>query len=337
MDWVQRQGCRLEAGGEPFVVDGCNTYYLMVYAADPSLRPHVDAVLDRAVEMELNTIRTWAFCDGPDEWNALQPAPGVHDENVLKGLDYVLREARRRELRLILPFVNYWPDYGGMDQYVAWSDSARRRDDFYDDPECRRLYRHHVRTILERENTFTGIPYRDDPTILAWELANEPRCPDDPGGWRLATWIEEMTEWIASLDDRHLISVGMEGFFGPWNEHPNPPRWLDGQGMDFAWHHEPRHVDLATFHLYPDHWWMHEADGAHWIRRHVRVAREVLNKPVLLEEFGKRGPQHVRERCFRAWYDEIEQWTRPDQPVVGGLFWALYHEGYPDYDGFGVY
>lgn len=27
--------------------------------------------------------------------------------------------------------------------------------------------------MLTRRNTITGIPYRDDPAILAWELCNE--------------------------------------------------------------------------------------------------------------------------------------------------------------------
>jgi len=335
-EFVTREGARLFVGDDPFRIEGCNTYYLMVYATDESMRARVDEVLDAAADAGLNTLRTWAFNDGSDEWNALQPAPGVFDEQVLRGLDYVVEQAGRRGLRLILPLVNYWPDYGGMDQYVAWSPHADNRDDFYRDDWCRRAYRRQIRTVVNRHNHRNGVPYCEDPTILAWELANEPRCPSDPSGRTLQNWIEEMSGFVRSLDDDHLIAIGLEGFFGRWTGRPNPPRWPDGQGTGFVWNHEPHTVDLATFHLYPDHWWMHPGEGIPWIRRHIAAARQ-LGKPVLLEEYGKRGGPSVRGRCFQSWRNALEIPDGTPNPVSGSMFWALYHHEYPDYDGFGIY
>lgn len=53
---------------------------------------------------------------------------------------------------------------------------ARRHALFFSDPGARRLYKQHVAAIVKRRNSITGVPYRDDPTIFAWELINEPRC-----------------------------------------------------------------------------------------------------------------------------------------------------------------
>lgn len=81
-------------------------------------------MLDAAASAGLTVIRTWAFCDGP-QWNALQPSPGVLDERVFRSLDWLLVEAASRGLRLLLVLTNYWRDYGGMMQYVAWARQRR--------------------------------------------------------------------------------------------------------------------------------------------------------------------------------------------------------------------
>ena len=75
-------------------------------------------VLDDCAASGLTVLRTWAFADGPDQWNALQPAPGRFDERVFAALDFVVAQAGRRGLRLVLNLTNYWNDYGGMRQYV---------------------------------------------------------------------------------------------------------------------------------------------------------------------------------------------------------------------------
>lgn len=37
------------------------------------------------------------------------------------------------------------------------------------------VYRSHIHYVTGRVNSFTGIAYKDDPTIMAWNLLNEPR------------------------------------------------------------------------------------------------------------------------------------------------------------------
>ena len=39
-----------------------------------------------------------------------------------------------------------------------------------------------VTAIVLRKNSITGVLYRDEPTILAWDIANEPSNPGDETG-----------------------------------------------------------------------------------------------------------------------------------------------------------
>ena len=48
----------------------------------------------------------------------------MYDEKVLVGLDFVLNEASKRGIRIVLVFANYWAMYGGIDQYNVWSFEA---------------------------------------------------------------------------------------------------------------------------------------------------------------------------------------------------------------------
>ena len=49
---------------------------------------------------------------------------GQYDEGTLSGLDFVMDEASKRGIRLTLVFINYWSQYGGVDQYNVWSFQA---------------------------------------------------------------------------------------------------------------------------------------------------------------------------------------------------------------------
>lgn len=373
-DFVRTDGDRFLLAGQPFHHLGADCYYLMTVAADPARRPRVDAVLREAAAQGLSSIRTWAFNDGngPD---ALQTAPGVYEERVFGGLDYVIQECDSLGLRVVLPLVNNWVDYGGMDQYVAWSPTATRHDDFYTDPDCRRWYRDFAAAVLAR--------YAGNPTILAWELANEPRCASDPSGDTLQGWIEEMSAYLKSLDPDHLVATGSEGFLagtsGSW--------WLDGsEGVDYLRNQTPAAVDFAVGHSWPDAWGLTDDQALDLLGRQLDGAL-ALGKPFVIEEFGK--PRDGVSARAPAHYDPATYFSPGERPYAvpgaepvrvdparravvysapasapaagpattaardvfysavmdltfsrGGdaaYFWALYDAAQPDVDGYGVY
>lgn len=330
--FVRAEGLGFRLGDDPFYAPGTNIYYLLTYASDDDTRQYVDDVLEDAAAIGLKVVRTWAFCDGADQWQALQTAPGVYSESVFCGMDYVIYKAEQLGLRLILPLVNNLDDYGGMAQYIAWDavygsdpgEVATEHNDFYTDADTRQWYRDWVNAVINRRNTYTGVLYRDDPTIFAWELANEPRAPGDESGDILQAWLEEMAAYVKSLDPNHMLTTGSEGLYS----HRSGDWMYDGsEGTDFIRNHQVEGIDFATIHLYPDQWRMDYDASLRWYQEHVDDARDTLRMPLLLEEFavGVRGTgsRAQRDELYAGLLDLAD---RTDS--AGWNFWMLAHDGY---------
>ncbi len=50
--------------------------------------------------------------------------------------------------------------------YTNWTSTARQCDDFFSDRNAIELYKNHVKKVLTRVNTVTGLTYGSDPTIF---------------------------------------------------------------------------------------------------------------------------------------------------------------------------
>lgn len=331
-DFVYAEGTRLMLRGEPFKYNGTNCYYLMVYAVQPDMRKYVDEVFDNASKMGVNVIRTWAFNDGSRQWNALQLSPGSYKESVFVGLDRVVAEAKKRGMYLVLSLVNNWDHYGGARQYVDWSPTATKKEhvEFFTDINARQYYKDHVRAVLERENTLTGIKYKDEPAILAWELINEPRVPLDRSGDVLNRWIEEMSAYVKSIDRNHLVTTGSEGFYAKADSHDW--KFSGIEGGDFVRNHSVPAVDIASFHLWPSssRYSMTLADVDAWIKMHADDAKQ-MDKPLVLFEYGEyrgyNGDTVERDRLYRLVRDKAKEYG-----LAGTNFWFLLHKDYRRHD-----
>lgn len=319
--YVERDGGELRLDDARYRFGGTNNFWL----TEPhTTRGTVDTLTENASSLGFNAVRTWGFCEGMDG-RCLQPGPGRYSEWAFRRLDYVVYAASRRGLRLVLPFTDNWSHYGGMESYVEWSPTAESHDDFYSDPTCRGLYMDYVRYLLNRRNHYTGVQYKDDPAILAWELANEPHA-EDAGVEVLQDWIREMSGFVKEIDSNHLVSTGLEGFYSGgrgW-------KYDGSMGADYVRNHEPDTIDLCSFHLYPDHYDMTAAESVEWIRSHVRDARR-LGKPVYLGEYGLRN-RGERPRVYGEWLGELRR-----QGGDGALLWQLIRGERGDADGFSVY
>ncbi|XVF33034.1 hypothetical protein REPUB_Repub17cG0133500 [Reevesia pubescens] len=255
--FVQTRGTNFVMNGKPFYLNGFNAYWMMMFAADPSTKSKVTDTFREASKYGMNIARIWGFNDG--DYKPLQNSPGFYNEDVFKGMDFVVAEAKKYGIHLILSLVNNFKDYGGKDKYVQWAKERGQKlnneDDFYTNSIVKEYYKNHVKAVLTRINTITGVAYKDDPTIFAWELMNEPRCPSDPSGAHLQNWLKEMAAHVKSIDNRHLLEIGLEGFYGesmPEKKQYNPNSYPIG--TDFISNNQIPEIDFATIHLYPEQW-----------------------------------------------------------------------------------
>ncbi|GFY83870.1 eukaryotic translation initiation factor 2 beta subunit [Actinidia rufa] len=171
---VQKQGNQFVVNDRPFYVNGFNTYWLMMFAVDQSTRGKVGEAFRQASSVGLTVCRTWAFNDG--QWRALQKSPSVYDEDVFKALDFVVSEAKKYRIRLILSLTNNWDAYGGKAQYVKWGKAAGLNltsdDDFFTHPTIRSYYKAHVKAcsfllLISPEISDAHIPF-----VATWMQAH---------------------------------------------------------------------------------------------------------------------------------------------------------------------
>ncbi|KAL5700128.1 mannan endo-1,4-beta-mannosidase [Ranunculus cassubicifolius] len=340
-----------EDESSPLYVNGWNSYWLMEESVWENSRIRVSKMLNKGSQMGMTVCRTWAFSDGKAP-NSLQTSAGVFDERVFQGLDYVIVEARKHGIRLILSLVNNLNAFGGKDQYVKWAQDAgynltSSTDSFFSHPTIKDYYKNYIKAILTRKNSISGVKYSEEPAIFAWELMNEPRCVSSSSAPVLQSWITEMAAFIKSLDKNHLVTVGLEGFYGHSSSTEksavNPGKWAGLLGSDFIQNSAIQNIDFASAHAYPDNW-IPNADLdekasylSHWVDSHVMDGENILKKPVLFTEIGssfhngKQGRPEKRELLLKTVYDKIYDSAKNKKAGAGTLIWQLIVEGMEHY------
>ena len=244
-------------------------------------------------------VRTNAFNDSMDG-TAIRPSPGVYREEGLRGLDRAVVEAKRRGLRLILVLANNHEAYGGLPAYAQWA--GKTPDDFFSDPVMQGYWKDYVTFLLDRLNPETGLRYREEPTILAWEIANELRCPSCRGNRRAVDVIGALARHLRAAGAQQLIGDGGEGF----DDQPDRYAGLSNlyaargdEGMSFSHLVGLPELDMVSYHFYSEALGLDARwDPELWIDRHEVLARAAGKVPYL-GEFGQRKPGRQRPGARR--------------------------------------
>ena len=363
--FVRVAGTRFTRGGRTWRFAGSNMWYAAYLGAEAPIgdrdRDRLRRELDRLAGLGVTNLRILASSEHSPLKNSIRPAfhgkDGAANETLLRGLDFALAEMARRDMTGVLYLNNFWEWSGGMATYLYWTNGGRYLDmndpahpwpqfpdftsGFYESPEAIALSHAWLRRVVGRVNTVTGRPYRDDPAIMAWQLANEPR----PGGSdavaarrmpAFRAWVEATARLIRSLDPNHLVSTGSEGLKG----------CVEGAQCVLDEHSIPG-IDYLTTHIWPLNWsWVDSADLAgswaggeakvrEYIGQHVDLAGR-LGKPLVFEEFGfprdggsfdPAAPTTYKDRFYSLIYQAVLDNAARGGPLAGSNFWAWGGEG----------
>lgn len=358
-EFITVQDGQFIRNGRPYYFLGANFWYgiNLASAGEGGNRERLLRELDQLQALGVNNLRIMVGSEGPDTepWRmapALQPAAGIYNDTLWDALDFLLAEMGKRNMVAVACLSNFWPWSGGFAQYVSWQEgssipypppaeggewlkymlySAR----FYKNKAAGAAYLAHLEKLATRTNTYTGVPYRDDPTIMAWQLANEPRGMLSPRAYR--KWIRESAAFIKNLDPNHLVCIGSEG------NTPAPT------GNHFRKDHRSKLIDYTTIHIWVQNWQWYDPHrpeqsfdkalqkASAYLDKHLRLA-EKMNKPLALEEFGmaRDGDDHSdtasvawRDKYFTAMFEQVYQLARSGRPIAGCNFWAWGGEGRP--------
>nr|MBC7614157.1 beta-mannosidase [Pseudopedobacter sp.] len=276
--------------------------------------------------------------------DVLQPQKGEFRDSILFGLDYLLNEMQKRNMKAVLHFTNTWEWSGGLSEYLKWNnypDSPNPKDEgynwdtyrqyitqFYNCEPCKKDVDRYINYILHKSNSINGLMYKNDPTIMAWEIINEPRPMRSENNEAFALWMKKTASLIKSLDSNHLLTTGSEGAIATDNN------------MDlYKQLHADSNIDYLTIHLWPKNWgWFKDtainasfsniiSNTKIYIKKHELVATE-LNKPLVIEEFGLPRDLHSfdihsttyeRDKFYKAVFNIVDN----SSVIDGTNFWSL--------------
>jgi mannan endo-1,4-beta-mannosidase len=258
-----------------------------------------------------------------------------------------MSELGKRNMTAVLYLTNNWEWSGGLAQYLEWNGKGEipnpnippntwpqfmeYTSKFHTCEPCKTAFAKYVTFIVNRTNSITKQKYVNDPSIFAWEVANEPRVFTKENEKAFTSWINDVVSLIDKIDPNHLITTGSEGKAGSNDDLETFQRT----------HNNPK-IDYLTMHIWPKNWGWYSINDEekttpiaiektiNYIDEHIKVAQK-LNKPLVLEEFGfprskesldRNGDTKYRDAFYEAVLQRMLTAIEKNEPFVALNFWG---------------
>lgn len=360
--FVNVQYGKLVCKGEPYQFIGANLWYGAILASEGQGgdRERLRQELDTLKALGIKNIRVLVGSDGergvPTKVEpTFQTAPGVYNDTIFDGLDYLLAMLKAYDMTIVLYLNNAWEWSGGYGQYLEWAGAGKVpipaiegydkymafAGQFCTNDTAKILFKQYVKDVVLHTNKYTGVRYTEDPTILSWQIGNEPRAFGKKNNVAFALWLAQTSTYIKQLDKNHLVSIGSEGLHG-----------CDYDENLFTQIHADENIDYITAHIWPYNWgWVSAQDCAQqeryaekrtrqYLDKHIALA-EKYDKPIVIEEFGypRDKMQYAPGTSVRGrnrYYDYIFGLVQDEPRVMGCNFWGWAGQAVPVHENWEV-
>ncbi len=351
--FVKVSGTHFSIDGRPYRYIGTNYWYGGLLATNGEAgKKRLKTELDFMKGHGVTNLRVMVGAEGLTDYKfrtpnekVLQPEPGKFDESIMAGLDYLLNEMGKRNMKAVLHFTNTWEWSGGIAEYLKWNGYGEQPypkgsgyyawdklqqyiSQFYTCKPCIDELDTYIKYILNRTNSINGKKYTEDNAIMAWEIINEPRPMTKAATPAFEEWMRHVSALVKSIDKNHLLTTGSEGDIA-----------TDYDMEAYKTIHADKNIDYLTIHIWPKNWsWFKDTAinagynntikmAAAYEERHLRVAQQI-NKPLVIEEFGL--PRDMQSFSISAttsnrdhFYDFIFGKVLNNPDIAGCNFWAL--------------
>lgn len=355
--FITVRGTQFYKGTQPYSFIGTNYWYGSLLGSNKvGDRKRLLRELDLMKKNGIDNLRILVGADGGKYDYTVRPAlqseQGKYNTDLLDGLDFLISEMAKRKMYAVLYLTNNWEWSGGMSQYLEWNGYGAipipniapntwpqfmsYTEQFHSCEACIEALNNHVKFILGRTNLYSKQKYTEDPTIMAWQLGNEPRTFTPENEEKFTIWLNNMVDLIDSLDKNHLISTGSEGLNS------------SNDSMEiFERTHQNPNIDYLTMHIWPKNWGWFKAEDAkntiestlknagEYVEKHISVAKK-LNRPIIIEEFGLPRENEsllatssvvYRDLFYNYIFERVLKSYKNNEPLQAANFWGFGGEG----------